>query len=1179
MAAFNPGDRPPRLHIDRDRITIAESVSVRTEKITIVNDGGGMLKGTAISDARWINIPNPRIETPFALPFRIEIHPDKVFQGSAGTGKVTIITNGGTAQIAVHYISHPEPRPALFLDERQFQFCNLKKGEDVRFDLLVQNRGSGVLTGTIESVSEWIEIPSRTIWTRTVQAIPVIIHTLRAPDVRQPVGRIRVRTSGGDEEIPVTLHFRRSDGPKIRITPTGVRCVWNKRGLIEENLTIINEGAEVLRGTIPSPVPWMKIIPSIFSAHKETKILLRIDTRMLPDNGTQSISVPIISNVGKHSFTVEAIPGIRHTPQVRKTRVSSRQVPRTRLTAYDPDGKAYILVSSGISGGEGEIYFLTGDDSRCAKIFHPHRRTPEIEEKLRCMIQTPPPLSICTSLTWPEILLTDLPRGGRALGYLMRRIVNDFRAAHLWYDESEEAEGSPRQTRILAAYNFSKIVVGIHAAGHVIGDLRENNLLVSEKGEVILIDTDSLQVCDPKTGRVFWSRVGTGEYLPPEHLDGSFAEEGCDRREGDLFALAILIFRFLMDGVHPFQAKGPLVRDAPATTDKIRLGYFAFERRQAGVSPPEYAPPYEQVPHPVRALFKEAFITGHSCPAARPGPDAWVRTLSSLIPGGGRHVTDLPHTVMSTEPANTEPDVWYATTRGGRIQIGEVVRRISKGFIRSCNIPGTQIVLTEGAQECLCPDGEQSRPHPVSLVCPEGQVLRNGTVPVGWLIPEIGTEYHHWHVIADSQSRSRCSQGFGFNRRVACCRNLMAAVISAQRLEIPCFLSERTIFVGPDASVRILYTPRMKRDRNQEEGGGISPAVLIFRMLMNGFHPFHAVGPKVHGYGSHERRMKAGLYPWLSDDEDLRPPMQAPSIDIIPCPIRELFETELDSSPKKREQVPGEIWFQVLDTVFRQLIRCTRDAEHWYLPGKGGCPWCAGRERSFSTPQRIIQLQLPPPPRQLLLAGSRISGLLTVPPVRCIILPYSGSCGSTIPLPAYRSSEKFLPPAIVRAVLPAGGKAEYLPMVVRRGWLICLPKQKIQSSISGVKTREQTADHVSCLAVNFSAETIAFCEDISLIDEMRWVSAMDRLRGEGVGQPKKRRGVFRRGLAIRKRPIQIMLLPLDIHLPQVPDEVLNAVPDDRRKKPKHGNKKSIRGRIQTLIQDIFKADLYKEEDD
>ena len=76
MSALFSVDRPPRLRIDRDRISVPGGSSVRTEVITVMNEGGGILKGTVFTDVPWIIIPNFKIETPFILPFRIEITPE-----------------------------------------------------------------------------------------------------------------------------------------------------------------------------------------------------------------------------------------------------------------------------------------------------------------------------------------------------------------------------------------------------------------------------------------------------------------------------------------------------------------------------------------------------------------------------------------------------------------------------------------------------------------------------------------------------------------------------------------------------------------------------------------------------------------------------------------------------------------------------------------------------------------------------------------------------------------------------------------------------------------------------------------------------------------------------------------------------------------------------------------------
>lgn len=1177
MPAFVPGDRPPRLHIDRERIAIPGGGGERTETITIMNDGGGILRGSAISDSRWIHIPNPRIETPFILPFRIEITPDRITPGSGGTGKVSIITNGGSSQVIIDYIAHPEPKPTLILDERQFQFCNLRKGDDVCFDMILRNSGSGVLSGTIESGSDWIEVKTRTIWTRTVQAVPVIIHTSQAPGVRQPVGWIRIRSSGGTEEVPVSLHFRGGIVPRIRLDPAVIRCTWEKRGIIEETLTISNVGEGILRGTIPSPSPWLKIIPSIFSAVTRTKIIIRIDTRMLPAEGTQSVSIPIITNTGKDTFTVEVTPGLRTFPQVRRTRTSVRQVPRTRLTAYDPDGRAYILLTSGRSGGEGEIYHLPDDSTRCAKIFHPHRRTPEIEEKIRSMIQTPPTRDLLSSLTWPEKPLTDLPKGGRVIGYLMRRISDDYRSAHLWYDETPGTSTGVSRIRIRASYQLARIVAGIHAAGHVIGDLRENNLLVSETGNLIMIDTDSFQITEPKSRRIFWSKVGTGEYLPPEHLDGSFAVEGCNRIYGDYFALAVLIFRFLMDGVHPFQAKGPLVRDAPATTDKIELGYFSYEKRQAGITPPDYAPPYDRVPPALRSLFRDTFVTGHRSPSARPDPMQWVSILRTLIPdklpAGEKEERVSPP--ESPGPKSQADRPGYTDTSGAPILVGPCCLRTSDGIIASCQIPGDQVFLRRPGfgKESY----DQSIPPvsvPPSLVLPKSVLIKEGEGPVGWVIPEIDPErYHHWHVMADPESRVRTGvQNFAFNRRIASCRNLMAAVISARRIGVSCSITERSVFVGPDASIRILCLPDI---RNEESDRAVSPGILIFRMLMNGFHPYHAVGKRTKGYGSHERRMKANLYPWAEPEPELRPHIQAPPKPTLPDSLWFIFDQEFRNyRDGKKDKVSPETWFSALDSVYRNLIRCTRHTDHWYLPGEHECPWCGPIHKQVTKDLSLRVRQLPSAPALLCLMSPKLAGLLTMPSTPRKASPDTSPRWRTIPLPAERRSCISLPAGSVILALPPG-KITFFLVQYQRGWLICIQKPRTDlvaiQEISNASVSDQ--NRVPQEIYPYSEAVKTFCQEITVIDEMRWISAMDRLRGEGIGQPRRRRKSGIRTTSPRRQLIQIMLHPIDIPWSEpekIPEPFMATIQGEKKKKSgKQVNRKTIRGRLQTILRDFI----------
>jgi DNA-binding helix-hairpin-helix protein with protein kinase domain len=1176
MAALFTGNRPPLLQVDRSLIPVQGGNRVKTEILTISNNGGGILKGTASADVTWIRIPNPRIETPFLIPFRIEINPDRITPNTPHKGIVTVITNGGSAKIRVEFIAHPIAKPNITLDEPQYLFCHLRKGEDFSFDLIIKNTGTGLLSGTVESESDWIQVNSRTIWTQSIQAVPVIIHTAIAPQVRQPTGKIRIRSTGGNLEVPISVNFRGGDGPVIRLSSPGIRCVWNKRGIIEERFTIHNDGTGILRGTIPAPVPWLKINPSIFPVETSTKILLKIDTRMLTPDRSMSVPVQIITNAGTKTLTLEVIPGKQTPVPIRRNRVSVRQQPRTRLTVYEPDGKACILLSTGRAGGEGEIYFLAGDNTRCAKVFHPHRRTQEIEEKIRTMVTSPPDRELFRSLTWPLMPVTDLPRGGRIIGYLMRRIPDEFKSVHLWYDDLQGEDKRTLNCRIIAALRLARLVAGVHNAGHVIGDLRENNLLINKRGELILIDTDSFQIREKNSRRMFWSRVGTGEYLPPEHLNGSFAEAGCDRRYGDHFALAILIFRFMMDGVHPFQAKGPLVRDAPATTDKILLGHFAFESHLNGIAPPDYAPPYSSLPSPIRALFKEAFVSGLRSPHLRPDAARWEDTLKSLIPKEEKNQPKIQGKSVPCHQVPVTQIVEGMSESGGfRIQTGQTIFRTETGIIAEFG-SGTQVFLPNNGDKISETTTICSFRTPPSLVLPIKTIYK-GNSQAGWIIRAIDPgRYRPWHMIADPGSRNRSkSGGFYFNRRIAACRNLMAALISARQLRMPeIHLSERGVFVGSDASVRILCLPY--KNGSSECDKGVSPVVMIFRMLMDGYHPFHATGSRTAGSGSHERRMALGLYPWADENPTLRPPPGAPRIHTLPKALRDLFEKEFrDFQINSKDCISIETWFKTLDQIYQRLIGCTINPDHWFLPDPGGCPWC----NTENTKCEGIPLSARrfTPCVCLLLMTPKVAGLLqernrrrrTRSPTLVQVTRWN-----TIHLPSERVIRIQLPPCANLITLEPGPRVQNFPVWYGKPYLSGIILERFAEGSKRGNEEEARIPDPHCEEREMKDTKVSQgMDDISLVDEMIWVSTMDRLRGEGIGQSRKRSRINTRDRSSGKRPIQIMLLPLNLPIPDTAadkhekPEFIQQVQE--RTIPKKRTRKGIRARLQTILRDFI----------
>ncbi|HEY3374941.1 MAG TPA: hypothetical protein VGK02_07775 [Candidatus Aquicultor sp.] len=307
-------------------------------------------------------------------------------------------------------------------------------------------------------------------------------------------------------------------------------------------------------------------------------------------------------------------------------------------TVYDLKGNEIGLKSTSKSGGEGAIYKIIGSDSSCAKIYHPQKVTAELHQKVLSMVNNPPddpsPNARYRSIGWPEDVLYSDPARTWFVGYTMPLIdTKTFKEAHKYFDPSDRLKafgGSfTWQHLFTAAFNIVSAVAALHEKGHRIGDLRETNILVSPSALVAIIDCDSFQVKDRASGITYYTRVGSGEYLPPELMGVDFKTNDYDRYYSDLFALGIIVFKFLANGVHPYQAKGPLVDDAPTPEEKIKKGYFPYATDLRGIEPPSYALPYNIIPPSIRVLFYRCFVEGHADPTKRPAAIEWFNALKA----------------------------------------------------------------------------------------------------------------------------------------------------------------------------------------------------------------------------------------------------------------------------------------------------------------------------------------------------------------------------------------------------------------------------------------------------------------------------------------------------------------------------------------------------------------------
>ncbi|HEX6748414.1 MAG TPA: hypothetical protein VF092_14045 [Longimicrobium sp.] len=275
------------------------------------------------------------------------------------------------------------------------------------------------------------------------------------------------------------------------------------------------------------------------------------------------------------------------------------------------------------AGGEAVVYHVPGDAGLVAKIYH----DPTIERarKLALMLARPPAMPEGTSIAWPlDVLLHERGFAGFVMPFAEGPRVFEFynpvtRRAH--------APGFHFGLLHRAGRNLAAAFDALHAAGYVVGDVNESNLLVAPAdARVTLVDADSLQVRDTGGG-IYRSKVGKAEFTPPELQGVSFGT--VDRApEHDRFGLAVLLFLLLMEGTHPFAVRLGEA-DAAPVEERIRRGLFPHASGEDEVHPPRLSPPFDALDAEVREMFVRAFVAGYADPAARPTAAEWRDALEA----------------------------------------------------------------------------------------------------------------------------------------------------------------------------------------------------------------------------------------------------------------------------------------------------------------------------------------------------------------------------------------------------------------------------------------------------------------------------------------------------------------------------------------------------------------------
>ncbi len=281
------------------------------------------------------------------------------------------------------------------------------------------------------------------------------------------------------------------------------------------------------------------------------------------------------------------------------------------------------------SSGEGEVW-ETNFSGTLAKIYHDP--TPERIAKLKAMLANPPVDPMASrnhiSIAFPQDLLLD--GSGSCVGFLMPAVRSSRELPSIYHPRlrKKNAPGFNWYYLHVTALNTAWIIQAIHEKGYVLGDIKSQNILVNDRALVAVIDTDSFQVRDSKTGKVYRCTVGSDGFTPVELLGKDFSTtdqtEICDR-----FRLAVLI-HYLLFGYHPFSGEWTGAGESPDQTELIRKGFW-YGGKNSLIRPSQTTIPLDVVHPEIKRLFLKCFNDGHASPKLRPTAEDWHNALQAAV--------------------------------------------------------------------------------------------------------------------------------------------------------------------------------------------------------------------------------------------------------------------------------------------------------------------------------------------------------------------------------------------------------------------------------------------------------------------------------------------------------------------------------------------------------------------
>ncbi len=289
-------------------------------------------------------------------------------------------------------------------------------------------------------------------------------------------------------------------------------------------------------------------------------------------------------------------------------------------------GKLSELRPALAAGGTSRVHPYNPDGSKVIKLYTKKQidrsRIELVAQRLKSSELT------CRVATPEAVVMED----DRCVGFLMTKLDPEQYTALDYWTEAPLSSSLPRD-RASLKYRISLLkelctnVSRLHQSGLAIIDLKPSNILINNSDAYpVHLDSDSFCIMDCAGEIIYGGEEITPGYQLPQSIDKDDIIKTLSV-EQDMFALSVIIFQVLNNGVHPYQATAITEHKDFSIIQLSKNMEFPYGTKYAGNASPFWLSVHETFPIVLRKAFDRSFL-----PNGDPlSPDRWQHLFEQIL--------------------------------------------------------------------------------------------------------------------------------------------------------------------------------------------------------------------------------------------------------------------------------------------------------------------------------------------------------------------------------------------------------------------------------------------------------------------------------------------------------------------------------------------------------------------